>query len=365
MRSVPFLNLQNQHAAMKPQLLEAIGRVLDQSDFILGKDVAEFEKRLAKYCGTRYAIGVNSGTDAIFLVLKAYGIGPGDEVITAPNSFLATASAIAATGATPVFVDIQEDMNIDPDVIEAKISPRTKVILPVHLTGRPAAMTPILALAKQHRLRVVEDAAQAIGAEYAGKRVGALGDAGCFSLHPLKTLNACGDGGAITTSDPQLYETLVQLRNIGLRNRNESSMWGFNSRLDSLQAAIVNVKFDYLDQWTEERRQNAAFYTEHLHHLVQVPREGSLERCVYHTYVIQTDRRDGLQAFLEGHGVETKVHYPIPIHLQVAARDLQYRLGDFPVCERVVSRMLSLPIYQGLTADDMAYVVEKIRAFLE
>ncbi|MBI4223667.1 MAG: DegT/DnrJ/EryC1/StrS family aminotransferase [Deltaproteobacteria bacterium] len=359
MRNIPYINLAAQHAPLKPAILKAVERVLDHGQFILGDEVAQFEQKIAAYCGTKYAVGVNSGTDALILALKAFGIGPGDEVITAPNSFLATALAIQAVGAKPVFADIREDLNIDPDLIEGAITQRTKAILPVHLTGKPAEMKPILELARAKKLRVIEDAAQAIGAEYHGRKAGSLGDAGCFSLHPLKTLNACGDGGFITTDDAALAERLRQIRNIGLNNREESDVWGFNSRLDSIQAAILNIKMDYLEAWTEARRQNARFYQQRLSDVIEVPREEPGTRHVYHTFVVQTDNRDGLQAYLSDQGVGTKIHYPIPIHLQACARNLGYGPGDFPVCERACKRILSLPVYPELKDPDLEYVVEE------
>lgn len=363
MKSVPYINLPLQHSKIKGELLVAFGRVLDEAQFILGKDVGIFEDNLAHYCGVKYAVGVNSGTDAIFLALKGYHIGEGDEVITAPNSFLATASSIIAAGAKPVFVDIRDDLNINPDLIESKINKKTKAIMPVHLTGKPAEMKPILELAKKYNLRVIEDAAQAIGAEYYNQKIGSIGDVGCFSLHPLKNLNACGDAGAILTNDENLYKTLIQLRNIGMKNRDEMDIWGYNSRLDTLQAALLNVKFSHLDKWTEERRQSASFYSEYLHSYVRTPVEEKNEKCIFHTYVIQTECRDELQHFLETNGIGTKVHYPIPIHLQKASDFLNCRRGDFPVCERVVSQMLSLPIHQDLTEEDKVYVVETVKSF--
>lgn len=363
MTTVPYLNLKEQHAGLKDELIDKISDVLDQADFILGREVANLEQSVARYCGTKYAVGVNSGTDALFLSLKAYGISAGDEVITAPNSFLATITVIVAAGAKPVFVDIRADLNINPDLIEASITSKTKAIIPVHLTGKPAEMDPIMKIAKKYGLKVIEDAAQAIGAEYRGTRVGSIGDAGCFSLHPLKTLNACGDGGIITTNDEQVFGALVQLRNLGLKNRNESEIWGYNSRLDSIQAAIVNVKLKYLDKWTEARRENAAFYIKNLNDLVMVPKESADEKSVYHTFVIQAEKRDELQEYLMENGVGTKIHYPIPIHLQKAAASLGYKKGDFPVCEKAAAMILSLPVYQGLTEKDLMYVVEKIREF--
>ncbi len=357
---IPYINLKSQHKQLKGEILEAISKVLENADFILGQEVTEFEKQIAKYCGTKYAIGVNSGTDALFLVMKSLEIGEKDEVITVPNSFLSTTSAIIATGAMPVFVDVKDDLNINPELIEEKITPKTKAILPVHLTGKPADMSPIIDIAQRHNLDVIEDAAQAIGAEYRGKRVGSFGVANCLSLHPLKTLNACGDAGAITTNDETIYNKLLRLRNIGLKNRNEADIWGYNSRLDTIQAAILNVKFRYLEEWIDKRRKNAEYYIEHLKGYVSLPCEEDYERCVYHTFIIQTEDRDRLQEYLLKNGVETKVHYPIPIHLQKAAVSLGYKEGDFPVAEAQSKEILSLPVYQELTQDKVEYIVETI-----
>lgn len=363
MKNIPYVNLIRQHALLKEEILEAVGRILDKSNFILGDEVSEFENNIAQYCGVKYAVGVNSGTDALFLSLKAFGIGPGDEVITAPNSFLASASVVMAAGAKPVFVDIREDLNINPALIEEKITARTKAIIPVHLTGKPADMDPIIGLAKKYNLKIIEDAAQAIGAEYHNKRVGSFGDAGCFSLHPLKTLNACGDAGVITTNDGNLYHLLLQMRNIGLKNRDESDIWGYNSRLDTMQAAILNVKLKYLDEWTEARRKNAGYYMNRLKTVCDTPVEEKNEKSVFHTFVAGVDRRKELIDYLEKNGIGSRIHYPIPIHLQKAAGHLGYKKGDFPVCEKKAERILSLPVYQGLTGDDLEYIVEKITGF--
>jgi dTDP-4-amino-4,6-dideoxygalactose transaminase len=362
---VPYTNFKQQYAAIGDELLAAVQRVLQDGDFILGSQVERFEHAAAEYCGVRHAIGVANGTDALVMALKALGIGPGDEVITAPNSFLASASAIALAGATPRFADVRDDYNIDPDAIERAIGPRTKGLMPVHLTGRPADMNAIRDIARRRGLVIVEDAAQAIGATYHGRRVGGCGDIGCFSLHPLKNLNAAGDAGLITTDDDRLAGVLRQMRNHGLRNRNEADFWGFNSRLDTVQAAMLNVRFRYLEGVTEARRTNAAFYAAALHHVVEVPRERDYERCVYHTFVVQCDRRDALQAHLLAQGVETKVHYPIPIHLQRAAGGLGYRKGDFPVAERQADRSLTLPNYPELTEEQKQRVVSSICRFYE
>ncbi len=363
--NVPYLGLKEQHKEIRKELLCAVESVLDSSSFILGNDVSEFEKKFAKYCKIRYAVGVASGTDALFLSLKALNIGNNDEVITVPNSFLATASSIVFAGAKPVFVDAGEDMNIDTEKIEAAITEKTRAVIPVHLTGKPCEMKKIMAIAEKYNLAVIEDSAQAVGAEYEGKKVGSFGT-GCFSLHPLKNLNACGDAGAITTDNPDIYEKIRQLRNIGLKNRNEADEWGINSRLDSIQAAILNVKLKYLEKWTEARRANASLYNEMLSELpVKLPVEGEKEKCVYHTYVIQTERRNEMAEFLAKNGTETKIHYPIPIHLQKAACNLGYKKGDFPVAEKQAETILSLPVHQYLTEEQIKYVCETIRRFFQ
>jgi len=261
---VPYINLKEQHRTIKRQLLSSVEKAMKDCDFVLGGEIKKLEERFAKYCGTRFAVGVNSGTDALFLALKIAGVGPGDEVITVPNSFLATATATVALGAKPVFADVSEDMNLDPAQFRAKITSKTKAVIPVHLTGRAANMEPIMQIARERGIAVIEDAAQAIGTVYKGKKAGSFGLANAFSLHPLKTLNACGDGGMITTDDEKAYNLLTQLRNIGLRDRIHSDVWGFNSRLDTIQAAFVNAKFSKLDSWIAQRRKNAEFYRKRL-----------------------------------------------------------------------------------------------------
>ncbi|OGS27834.1 MAG: hypothetical protein A2297_06735 [Elusimicrobia bacterium RIFOXYB2_FULL_48_7] len=365
---IPYINLKAEHKALKKQILKEVAKVLDSANFILGPEVQEFEKNAAKYCGTKYAVGLNSGTDALFLALKVLGVGPGDEVITAPNSFVASASVIVAVGAVPVFVDVRDDMNINPDLIEEKITSKTKAIMPVNLTGKMCDMDRILSIAEKHNLYVVEDSAQSIGAEYRGKRAGSFGDVNCFSLHPLKTLNACGDAGFITTNDEEIYTKLTKLRNIGMKNRNEVQYWGYNSRLDSIQAAIINLKFKKLDSWIKARRKIADYYRKNLRGLaekglIMLPSEDKHEKPAYHTFIIQVDKRDELQQYLLENGVETKIHYPIPIHLQEAAKGLGYKEGDFPVIERQVKRILSLPVYQELTKKQQDYIITQIKGF--
>lgn len=363
--SIPFVNLAAQHRAIHAELLEAVEKVICAGQFILGGEVERFEQAFAALCGVRFAVGVNSGTDALILALSALGVGANDEVITVPNSFVATASAIALVGARPVFVDVGGDYLIDCSAIERAITPRTKAILPVHLTGRPADMQPILDVAAAHGLHVVEDCAQAVLAEYRSQRVGSFGAVGCFSCHPLKTLSACGDGGVLTLNDAALYEKLRVLRNLGLRSREECVIWSGNSRLDTVQAAILLVKLRYVEEWTAGRRAHAARYQQALAGIddIEVPKDRPFETSAYHTFVIQARDRDGLRRHLARHGVETAIHYPIPIHLQTAAATLGYGRGSFPWAERQAERILSLPIYPDLSTDDVESVASHIRSF--
>ncbi len=362
---IPYVNIAAQHAPMKEELLAAVGKIIDNGQFILGAEVAEFEICFAELCGVRYAVGLNSGTDALILALKALGVGPGDEVITAPNSFVGSASCIALVGARPVFVDVNVDYNINPALIENAITSHTRAIIPVHLTGRPADMDAIMGIAQRRSLYVIEDSAQAVIAEYRGKRVGGFGVAGCFSLHPLKTLNACGDGGVLTTDDKALAERIKILRNVGLKSRDECVSWSNHSRLDNLQAAILLTKLKYLDAWTKKRRSNAHFYQQQLGNLqqLQVPLDKSYERAVYHTFVIQADNRNELKTYLATCGIETAIHYPTPIHLDRCSENLGYGPGSFPVTEKLAQRILSLPIYPELTETELNYIVETIKEY--
>jgi dTDP-4-amino-4,6-dideoxygalactose transaminase len=362
---VPYTNLPSQYEEFRTDLLNALETVFKRGDYILGEPVRLFEERFARYVGAKHAIGVANGTDALVLLLKAFGIGAGDEVITAPNSFVASASAIALAGARPVFADVRDDLNIDPSAVASAITPRTKAIIPVHLAGRCADMPALKAIASKQRLPLLEDAAQAVGSKLAESRSGALGTAAAFSLHPLKNLNAMGDAGVITTQDDALAEKLRLLRNHGLKNRDAVSFWGFNSRLDSVQAAILNVRFEALDHVIERRRQIAARYRQRLAPVVKCPDEKAGEFHTYHLFVIQAPRRDELQRTLTEQGIETKVHYPIPIHLQEAAASLGYRPGSFPVCERLAGTILSLPVHQYLSDPQVDLVCEAILRFYE
>jgi dTDP-4-amino-4,6-dideoxygalactose transaminase len=350
---------------MRHDILAALERVLSNGDFILGEEVDIFERRFAQLCGVKYAVGVASGTDALILALKSLGIGPGDEVITAPNSFVASAASIVSAGACPVFVDVRHDMNMDPNLVEAAITSRTRAILPVHLTGKCADMGPLLEIAEHRGLYVVEDAAQAAGAQHKGRKAGSFGILGCFSFHPLKNLNAIGDGGIITTNDDSLAERLRLLRNHGLHHRDEVVMWGVNSRLDSIQAAVLNCRLDKLKEITEKKRRFAEMYRTALCHLVECPSESADEYAVYHLYVIQCDHRDKLKDFLENRGIDSRVHYPIPIHLQECSSGLGYKQGDFPVCERQSKRILSLPVHHCLADAQVDYVCESIADFYQ
>jgi dTDP-4-amino-4,6-dideoxygalactose transaminase len=360
---VPYVDIAGQHRPLKAELLAAVEAVLDSGQLVLGPPVQDFENRFAELCGTRFAVAVNSGTDALSLALRVLNVGPGDEVIVPPNSFVASASAVAMTGARPVFADVRDDYNLDPEAVRQALTPRTRAIMPVHLTGRPADMAPLMALAAERKLHIVEDCAQAVRAEYRGQRVGSFGALGCFSLHPLKTLNACGDGGVLTTSDATLAERLRILRNIGLRSREDCVEWSGNSRLDTIQAAMLLVKLRYLEAWTMARRAHAAFYQEALGDVpgVTVPRDRPHEFAVYHTFVIQAEQRDALKRYLSEQGVETSIHYPVPIHRLRAAAELEP--GSYPVTERQAERILSLPVFPELTREQLQTVVDAIRAF--
>lgn len=361
---IPYISLGQQNIAIKDQLIAEFWKVMESGQFIMGEALTNFEKSFAAIAGTKYALGMANGTDALFLSLKAIGIKEGDEVITAPNSFLASASSIALIGGKPVFADVREDFNLDPEKVEKAITPKTKAIIAVHLTGRPAPMDELLAIAKKHNVHIIEDCAQAVGAEYKGKPVGSLGITGCFSLHPLKNLAAAGDGGVITTNDDAVNAYLLKARNHGLKNRDECDFWSYNSRLDNLQAALLNVKLTQLNKWTDRRREIANIYYEKLKGLdLILPHDKPYEKAVYHTFIIQSKMRDQLKDFLATVGVDTKIHYPIPIHLQEAAKYLGYKKGDFPVTERQAEIILSLPVYPELTDAQVNYVADMIVEF--
>ena len=364
-RRVPYSYLAAQFKNPE-KLFGAIKRVVERGDFTLGQEVAILEKKAASICNTKFAVGVNSGTDALFLILKALNIGLGDEVITAPNSFLATTGAIVQTGGVPIYVDVLDTYMMNPALIEDKITPRTKAIMPVHLTGCPADMDPILEIARKHNLFVIEDAAQAIGAKYKAKPVGSMGIAAGFSFHPLKNINGWGDGGMITTNSEELYEKLKLLRNHGLKDRDHCVFFAYNARLDTIQAAIILELIDHLPTITEKRISLAKIYDQALSTIgpdVRVPPRSSEIRQVFHTYVIQVTSREELMKYLLDHGIETKIHYPMPIHLQEAAKKYGYHLGDFPVCEKQAAQIITLPLNQHLTEEDVFTVCDRVRSF--
>jgi len=348
---IPFVDLKAQYAAIKPEVDRAIAGVLENCDFVLGRDVAAFEKEFAEYCDSDHGIGVNTGTSALHLALLAAHVGPGDEVITVPFTFVATVSAIVYTGATPVFVDIDPTtFTIDPDAIEAAVTRRTKAIIPVHLYGQTADMDRVLAVARRHRLTVIEDAAQAHGAEYNGRRAGSLGDIACFSFYPGKNLGAYGEGGMVVTDNPQYVRAIRMLRDWGAERKYHHVLKGYNYRLETIQAAVLRVKLRYIEKWTEARRSAAARYDRLLADSgIATPRAMAYARHVYHIYAVRTKRRAAWQEALAAQGIQTGIHYPTPVHLLPAFEDLGYRAGQFPHSERAANEVLSLPMYPEIT----------------
>lgn len=347
------------------EILRKIGEVVRNGDFTLGREVDRLEDEFAAVAGTKHAIGLGSGTDALFLSLKALGVDKGDEVITTPYTFFATIGAIVTAGARPVFADIRADYNIDPARIEAAITSRTKAILPVHWSGKPCDMDPIMKIAGKHGLAVVEDACHAVKATYKGRPAGSLGTVGCFSFHPLKNLNVWGDGGIATTNSDEVAARLRLLRNHGLLNRDECALFAYNSRLDTMQAVVARHLMQKLDHITESRIANANYLDRELSKIsrIRVPKRETDVKQVYHLYIVRCERRDELQAHLVKNGVDAKVHYPIPMHLQPAAADLGYKAGDFPVCEATVKEVLSLPVHEFITPAHCDRMVKLIRDF--
>ncbi len=362
---IPYVNLAAQGEEQLHELTEIFARVVRRGAFVGGDEIDVFENRIAQWCSTSEAVAVNSGTDALVLALKASGIGPGDEVITPPNSFIASTSSIIHVGARPVFADVLPDQNIDPDAVERAITPRTKAIMPVHLTGRVCRMDDLEELAAVHGLLVIEDAAQSIGSKYNGKPSGSFGRFGCFSAHPLKNLNALGDAGFITTGDSDAAARLRLLRNHGLADRVTVAEWGVVSRMDTIQAAVLNHRLDQLGHVIESRRAAAKRYqhrfagSEH----VFAPSCQPQEFNTFHTFVVQSERRDELQAHLDEAGIRTSIHYPVPIHLQPAAQELGYKPGDFPVAEQQANSILSLPVNPHVSIHDIDTVAATLLGF--
>jgi dTDP-4-amino-4,6-dideoxygalactose transaminase len=365
--TIPFLDLKTQYQQIEGELRPVLEEIMVNGAFIGGPYVAAFEKEFAEFCSVRHCVGLNSGTDALRFALMAGGVGPGDEVITVPHTFIATTEAISQAGATPVFVDIdQATCCIDVNQIKHRLTERTRAVLPVHLYGQTADMDPILELARRHKLAVIEDACQAHGATYKGRLAGSMGIAGCFSFYPGKNLGAFGDAGAVVTDDEKLAQTIRMLREHGQSRKYYHDMEGYTGRLDAIQAAVLSLKLKRLAEWNRKRRANASLYTELLSDIpgVTVIKEAEFAQSVYHIYVILVDDRDGLQSYLAEKGVTTGLHYPLPLHLQKAYAPMGFKKGDFPVSERIAERLLSLPMYAELTTEQIGYVVTCIKGYL-
>jgi dTDP-4-amino-4,6-dideoxygalactose transaminase len=364
--NIPLVDLRAQYASIREEIDPAVQRVLNHCGFIMGEEVEAFEKDFARICGAEQAVGVASGTAALHLAALACGAGSGDEIITTPFTFFASGEAVSQAGARPVFVDIDpRTYIIDPDRIEAAITPRTRAIMPVHLYGQPAEMDPILEIARRHNLRVIEDAAQAHGAEYRERRAGSMGDLACFSFYPSKNLGAYGDGGMITGSDPELIAAVRKLRDHGRVSKYEHDQLGWGYRLDALQAAILNVKLRHLEEWNEARRVRADRYTDLFADVdVVTPVAMDHVKHIYHCYVIRTPRRDELVEHLKKQGIGVVIHYPVPLHLQPAYKNLGHQPGDFPVSEACAAEVLSIPMFPELTDEQQQRVVSQIRDFV-
>jgi dTDP-4-amino-4,6-dideoxygalactose transaminase len=359
---VPYFDLKKQFSSLRDEIRAALDRVCSNASFILGEEVAEFEKEFASYCEVKYCVGLNSGTSALHLALLALGVKPGDEVITTPNTFIATAEAICYAGAKPVFVDIDpKTANLDPALIEPAITERTKAILPVHLYGRPADMDPVLETARKHSLAVIEDACQAHGARYRGRRVGSIGHAAAFSFYPSKNLSAYGEGGALTTNDTGIAELARALRHHGQSSPYTHERIGYNYRMDGFQGAVLRVKLRRLEQWNARRKEIAALYRSVLKGAnVEIPSDDPRDERVYHLFVVYVERRDAVRAALEARGVHTAIHYPRPLHLQPAFAALGFGPGCFPHAERACERALCMPLFPEMTDEQVQYAAEEL-----
>jgi dTDP-4-amino-4,6-dideoxygalactose transaminase len=363
--NILFGDLKRQYASIKPEIDSAVAETLAGGWYVLGEGVRSFEKAFAEYCGARSAVGVGSGTEALHLALSAFGVGSGDEVVTVANTCVPTVSAISVTGARIVLTDVDPtSCTMEYHDLERKVTPRTKAIIPVHLYGQSADLDPIHAIARKRGIPVIEDAAQAHGSEYNGRRIGSLSDLTCFSFYPSKNLGAFGDGGAVTANDEGLVQRLRMLRNYGEEKRYHHVIRGFNSRLDELQASVLRVKLAHLDAWNARRREIAEAYRTLIRNpLVSHPEEKTYGKHNYHLYVVRVCRRDDFQAYLASRGIGTFIHYPIPVHLQEAYADLGYAAGEFPVTELLAQQIVSLPMYPELTADEIRYVAETVNSF--
>jgi len=365
--NVKFLDLSRIHEPLKAEFMKEIENIITTNNYILGNKVEEFENNFAKFHETAYGIGVDSGTSALELSLKALGIGEGDEVIVPANTFIATASAVVFAQAKPVFVDCDENYNINTKNIEKHITKKTKAIIPVHLYGQPADMDEIIKIAKKHDLKIVEDCCQAHGAKYNNKKIGSFGDLACFSFYPGKNLGGFGDGGIILTNSKELSEKLKMLRNYGQSKKYHHDFFGYNRRLDNLQATVLNIKLKHLDKWNEQRRNIAAIYKENLKNMagIVLPNESQNKKSVYHLFVVRVKngKREDLMNFLKEKGVDTGLHYPIPIHLQKSYSNLNHKEGDFNKAEEYGKEILSLPIFPGMKNEEVEYVCDKIKEF--
>jgi len=365
---VPFLDLKVQYRQIESELLPILTNAMENAAFIGGPQVSGFEEEFSQFCDSKYCVGLNSGTDALRFALMAADVGSEDEVITVPNTFIATTEAISQTGARPVFVDVDPGTcNMDPSKIEPAITDRTKAIIPVHLYGQPADMDSILDIANRHGLVVIEDACQAHGALNKGRKAGSIGLAGCFSFYPGKNLGAFGEGGAVVTQDEKIAKKIQMIRDHGQSKKYYHDMEGYNGRLDAIQAGVLRLKLKRLPSWNASRQKNAVYYNEKLADIpeIQLPVEAVFAKSVYHLYVIHTDRRDELQKFLSEKGIATGLHYPLPLHLQRAYVHMGLKEGAFPVAENSARRLLSLPMFAELTTDQIDYVTEQIRSFFK
>lgn len=371
-KNIPFVDLNAQYKQIRKKVIKKIDEINSRGDFILGEEVRLLEQEFAAYCGVKSGVGVASGTDALLLSLMACGVKAGDEVITVPNTFIATVIAISLAGAKPVFVDVDpQTYNMNPKLLAAKITPKTKAIIPVHLYGRPAAMDEIMSIARAHNLNVIEDAAQAHGVVYRNKRVGSFGDLACFSFYPTKNLGAYGDGGMVVSDNQELADKVRLLRNYGQKVKNLHAVFGINSRLDNLQAAVLRIKLKYLDKWNQQRRRNAALYYKYFRMgaagtankvvLPNLPADATDH--IYHIYAILAENREKLAEHLKSNGIATGMHYYLPVHLQECYRHLGYKPGDFPVTESVESRTLSLPMYPEMKPDQIKWVAKCVKGF--
>lgn len=362
--SIPFIDFKEQNKMIQSEIDAGFKKVFEKGDYILGEAAVTFEKHFAAYCGATFGVGVNSGTDALYLGLSALGIKEGDEVIVPTHTFIATALCVSFCRAIPVFVDVEPDTyNLDPKAFERAITPKTKAVIIVHLYGQPANMKEITAIARKHGIKIVEDAAQSHGATYQGKRVGSLGDVACFSFYPTKSLGACGDAGMIVTSDPMINERALMLRDYGRMGRYEHKIKGTNSRLDTLQAVVLNAKLQHLDHWNEMRAKAASYYNVLLKNVagVTTPLLKEDRTHVYQTYAVLLEKRDKVLEHLKSKGISALIHYPIPLHLQEAFSELSYKNGDFPVAEGLAKKVLSLPMFPHITKEQIETVVAALK----